>query len=105
MKKLMILGLGLTSVMALAQKKTQMNLQVNVKPLSKVEISYQPASYPTNFMVLIHDSTGKTVFLENQFRTKQPYSHLVDLAKYGANKFFVQLKGDEGEIKQTITLK
>ena len=102
MKKWIILGLSLASAVTLAQKKTQNNLQVNVKPQNRVEISYQPASYPSDFMLLIHDSTGKTVFLENQFRTKQPYNRVVDLSKYGANKYFMQLKGEEGEIKRTI---
>jgi hypothetical protein len=105
MKKWIILGLSLVSAVMLAQQKTQNNLQVNLKPQNKVEISYQPASYPSDFMLLIHDSTGKTIFLENQFRVKQPYSRLIDLSKYGANKYFVQLKDEEGEIKRTITLK
>jgi hypothetical protein len=107
MKKWMILGLSLVSFMTLAQQKIQNEnrLLLNMKQQSKVEISYQPASYPVDFMLLISDSAGKIVFLENQFRIMQPYSRAIDLGKYKANKYFVQLKDEEGELKRTITLK
>jgi hypothetical protein len=103
----MILGMSLAGFVALAQQKAlrENSLQLNIKPQNKLEISYLPAAYPRDFMLLIYDSTGKTVFLENQFRAREPYTRLVDLDKYNASKYFVQLKDDEGELKRTIILK
>ncbi len=67
---------------------------VNLEFISKEEIQ--------DLLVIVHDSSGVTVFMDNQYRFKGNYKYTIDLKKRG--EYFLEIIRDEEHYTQKIKL-
>jgi hypothetical protein len=73
--------------------------------LNKIEVAFDASNEIYNLLVLITDSTGKTIFLDNKYRFKGKYLKSFDLGKSKKGNFNVQVHRDDVHSKKTINVK
>lgn len=61
----------------------------------KVEIEFVADKKIHNLLVLITDSIGHTIFLDNKYNFKGPYKRAVDFKMSGKGKYFLKVIRDE----------
>lgn len=75
-------------------------------PLNKkLNIAFSTEKEIHNLLVVITDSTGQTVFLDNRYRFKGNYKHSVDFKEYHKGWYLVQIIGDDEKINKKVDVK
>jgi|ERR1051326_2915287 hypothetical protein len=72
--------------------------------LKEIRVEFNADKEIATVLVLITDSTGKTLFLDNHSRFKGPYKHHFDMAPFGAGNYFVQVIKDEEHVNKKLIL-
>jgi hypothetical protein len=93
---------------ALGQNPSAKSLPVEYRisddPLkNKMNIDFEIVQPVYNLLVIVHDSTGKTIFLENRYRFTGKYQREVELINKGT--FFLQIVRDEERFNKTVMIK
>ena len=78
---------------------------VNDKLNNKMNIEFSANKEIYNLLVLITDSIGQTVFLDNRYRFKGDYKHSIDFKEYNRGQYLVQIIGDNQKINKKIDVK
>jgi len=71
---------------------------------NKVEIKFTSTKNTPNLLVLIVDSTGHTLFLDNQFNFKGDYKRMVDLSSNGKGKYYLKITDGESRINKQFSI-
>jgi len=71
---------------------------------NKVEIDFKNDREVQNLLVIITDSIGHTVFLQNLYRFKGPYKKSVDLKEAGKGRYTLMIIKDEEKIYKQINM-
>lgn len=61
----------------------------------KVDVEFMADKEISNLLVIITDSLGHTIFLDNQYRFKGNYKHSMDFKKKGKGKYSLKIIKDE----------
>jgi hypothetical protein len=69
---------------------------VNIEFIADKEIS--------NLLVVLTDSKGNTLFLDNRYRFKGIYKKDLDLTQSGKGDYSLQIINDEEKINKTLTM-
>lgn len=70
----------------------------------KVDIEFNSDKEISNLLVMISDSLGRTVFLDDQYRFKGKYKQSVELKEEGKGNYFVQIIKDNERFKKSIKI-
>lgn len=68
----------------------------------KVDIQFKADEEILNLLVLVSDSLGHTIFLDNQYRFKGNYIHSVDLKEVLKGRCFLKISRDGDLINRTL---
>ncbi|MCW3075674.1 MAG: hypothetical protein JWO32_283 [Bacteroidetes bacterium] len=84
-------------------RKINANVKVECEKFSnRVDIEFSALKEISNLLVLITDSLGQTIFLDNQYRFKGNYKIHADLSNNLKGKYTVRIIGDEQKIDRKI---
>ncbi len=87
-------------------KNTKINYDVILDTANaKIDIKFNPQNPILNLLIVVSDSAGKTLFLDNQYRFSGAYKHTVDLNKYGKGVYFLNITNDSERFYQKLTIK
>jgi hypothetical protein len=94
---------------ALAQEKKQIrkteNLQTTqISNSGNLVITFNAPVEVANLLVLLVDDKGNTIFLDNQYRFKGPYRHVIDLKPFVSAHYQLQVRNDEDYTERLITM-
>jgi hypothetical protein len=78
---------------------------INNHQANKVNITFQSEKEIYNLLVLITDSLGQTIFLDNRYRFKGDYNHNVDFKEYKKGEYTVKIIGDEEKFTKKIDVR
>lgn len=76
-------------------------LQCN-KLSNNVSIEFSARNEILNLLVIVTDSIGNTIFLENQYRFKGNYKRLINFTSHPKGKYQVKIIGDEQKINRKL---
>ena len=68
----------------------------------KVDIEFTVDKEISNLLVLVSDSLGNTLFLDNQYRFKGNYKHTLDFKERGKKWYSLKIIKDEEQISKKI---
>lgn len=68
-------------------------------------ISFTPAGTVNNLLVLVTDSAGRTLFLDNKYRFTGPYQERCNLAASGKGTYHLSIILDEKKDTREIIVK
>lgn len=68
-----------------------------------LQISFVEPKNIDNLLVIVSDSTGRTIFLDNKYRFEGTYKHRLDLSRSGKGKYTLSIiKDHEQSIRDII---
>jgi hypothetical protein len=70
-----------------------------------IAIDFSRPNMVYNLLIHINDSTGTTIFLENQYRFKGHYNRSIDMQKPGKGTYFLEVIEDNKHTNKKIVLK
>ena len=94
-----------------AQNNSDQKLKINSlkveTDLNKrtLNIDFKIAEVVDNLLVRINDSSGQTIFLDNQYRFSGNYKQSVNLLKQGKGFYTVEIVGDKELLNKKLELK
>jgi hypothetical protein len=68
----------------------------------KIDIEFDNTKEIYNLLVLITDSTGRTIFLDNRYRFKGNYRHTVDMTGEKSGNYKLNVTLDETRINKNL---
>ena len=68
----------------------------------KVDIEFTSDKEISNLLILITDSLGNTMFLDNQYRFKGYYKQIVDLKEAKKGNYFLKIIKDDEQINKKL---
>ncbi len=72
---------------------------------NKMNIEFSTEKEIYNLLVLITDSLGQTVFLDNRYRFKGDYKHSIDFKNYNKGPYSIKIIGDNEKIIKKVDVK
>jgi hypothetical protein len=72
---------------------------------SRVAIQFNPDRMILNLLVIVTDSIGNTMFLDNQYCFSGPYHRVIELGPYGRGIYFINITNDAERIYRKIIIK
>jgi hypothetical protein len=70
----------------------------------KLDINFNAGQVVQNLLVIVSDSLGETVFLDNQYRFKGNYIKSVDLSNSPKGEYSVKVISDNEKINKKIKM-
>jgi hypothetical protein len=70
----------------------------------KLDIHFNSDAVIENLLVIVSDSTGQTVFLDNQYRFKGIYARSIDLSGSPKGEYSVKVIRDDDKINKKIRM-
>jgi hypothetical protein len=70
----------------------------------KLDINFNAGQVIQNLLVIVSDSLGETVFLDNQYRFKGNYVKSVDLSNSPKGEYSVKVISDDEKINKKIRM-
>jgi hypothetical protein len=89
---------------AQASKGTEPKIQVDAVN-QNVDIDFTRTNVVYNLLVHINDSTGITVFLDNQYQFTGHYKKSIDMKKQKKGTYFIEIVEDNKHTNKKIVLK
>lgn len=77
---------------------------VNDSINQKVHVELKANNEILNLLVLISNSSGQTIFLDNRYHFKGDYKHSVDLTGSGKGRYFLKIIGDEKHFDKSMSI-
>jgi hypothetical protein len=86
---------------------SQVNTDVKIKEIAskKISVEFTCSSETHAVVVMVSDSSGTTLFMDNRFRFKGPYKWDVDLKKQPRGSYTLDVIRDDNKYSTTFTLK
>ncbi len=101
---LLLFSLTGNSQTAKQLSKTQ-EVQLKADPSKKtILVSFIASQEIANMLVLVTDEKGNIIFLDNKYRFKGTYTHVISLKGEKGKTFEVQIKNDTDEIKKSLSM-
>lgn len=89
-----------------AAGKVQTNYDIIVDSLNyKLFVNLNLETVIYNLLVVVADSSGHTLFLDNKYRFNGLYNHQFDLSMSGKGVYYLSITIDEERINKKITIK
>jgi hypothetical protein len=102
----LLISTSFLSAQTAITSKIKKDVKVESDDLNKkVNIEFGTENEVYNLLVLITDSSGQTVFLDNRYHFKGDYKHTVDFKDYHKGEYSVKIIGDEEKIDKKIDVK
>lgn len=67
-----------------------------------LHISFTEPNRIDNLLVIVSDSTGRTIFLDNKYRFEGAYKHQLDLSRSGKGKYLLSIIKDREQTVRDI---
>jgi len=71
----------------------------------KIDIDFTTSNVIYNLLVHLNDSTGQTIYLDNQYLFSGHYKKSIDLKKQGKGTYFLEVIKDNEHLNKKIVLK
>lgn len=91
-----------------AQSVAKIPTVINAIPNSlngKLEVDFDNDKQVDNLLVIVTDSLGNTIFLENLYRFKGSYKKSIELTNKGKGSFTLHISKDEEKINKKLVFK
>ncbi|MCD6020110.1 MAG: hypothetical protein K0S53_3231 [Bacteroidetes bacterium] len=91
-----------------AQTGMKIPTDVKANPNSatgKLDVEFKNEKQVDNLLVIVTDSLGRTIFLENLYRFKGPYKKSIELSEGGKGSFSLQVIKDAERIHKKLSIK
>jgi hypothetical protein len=89
---------------AQSQEDRASGLSITHQGKKKIKIDLENDKVIYNLLVIISDSTGRTIFLDNQYRFKGNYSNTIDLETEKKGNYFLKIIKDEKRIEKNLRI-
>lgn len=81
-------------LIAQSAKKDHLKIEKDSKTRS-LKISFEEKDIIYNLLVRVYDNTGRTIFLDNQFKFSGTYNQTVDLTLQGKGTYLIEVTKDQ----------
>lgn len=78
---------------------------VNDRMANNVNIAFKAEKEIYNLLVLITDSLGQTIFLDNRYRFNGDYNQSIDFKNYKKGQYTIKIIGDDDKITKKIDVR
>lgn len=90
--------------------QTSVKVPTEIKAVSnsatgKLDVEFKNDIEVNNLLVIVTDSLGNTIFLENLYRFNGPYKKSIELTDKGKGSFTLHIIKDEERINRKLSLK
>jgi hypothetical protein len=92
------------SLQAQSQNDRANGLSITRQGKKKIKIDLENDKVIYNLLVIISDSTGRTIFLDNQYRFKGNYSNTIDLETEKKGNYSLKIIKDEKRIEKNLRI-
>lgn len=87
------------------EAKPKEKYRVNVLDDRSINIEFDTEKPIANVLILVVDSAGNTIFMDNQSNFKGSYKCNIDMKLYNKGTYDVKIKSDGEEIDKKLSLK
>jgi hypothetical protein len=88
-----------------SNKDKNIDPQINIDNITKnVSIAFARTNTVYNLLVHLNDSTGNTIFLDNQYQFKGQYNKSIDMKKQKKGTYFLEIIEDNKHTNKKIVL-
>lgn len=108
LKKAPAIILFLLAINLKAQTGMKIPTEIKAVPNSvtnKLDVEFQNEEQVDNLLVIVTDSSGQTIFLENLYRFKGAYKKSIELSEGGKGSFSLQVIKDAERIYKKLLVK
>jgi hypothetical protein len=106
---LILLFIGIVPVLnaqTQAPSKLKNDLKIETDGLNKkVDIAFGTEKEIYNLLVIVTDSLGQTVFLDNKYKFKGDYKHSIDFKEYKKGSYSVKIIADDEKVMKKIDVR
>lgn len=87
--------------------KAQVTGKTTLPPLplaagEPLKISFTEVKRVDNLLIIVSDSTGRTIFLDNKYRFEGAYNHQLNLSRSGKGKYTLSIIKDREQTVRNI---
>src|SRR5438874_704637 len=86
------------------QTVSGINIRKNFNP-NKFDIDFSAKNEISNLLVIVSDSLGRTIFLDNQYRFRGNYNRSVDLSNEKKGDYTLKVIRDHEKIETKLSVK